>query len=100
MYDPCIGDCGTVQIQTPTVPMVHDLAPLFNFNASFLQRLDDLHESCGYAAYLDKFLTFPPSGMQPNNLTTGNCDLNDLVSEAVSAVNPCYNPYDVSQMCP
>jgi len=104
MFDPCIGEFATIQEEIPVVPFVQANANLFNFNASFLAELESLHESCGYAAYIDKYLTFPPSDVQPesylNYSTIGHCDLFDLINGAAFDPNPCFNIYQIVEMCP
>jgi carboxypeptidase D len=65
VYDPCIGQFAYVQEEVPAVPYVVENNNLFNFNESFLERLGELHHSCGYAEYIEKYLQFPPVGNQP-----------------------------------
>lgn len=106
MFDPCIGNFEYVQEEVPVVPFVLANNNLFNFNASFLSQLEMLHQNCGYATYIDKYLTFPPPGNQPpffmnfTNQTDLNCDVFDLVNEAAFDPNPCFNIYAITEMCP
>jgi carboxypeptidase D len=65
VYDPCIGQFDYVQQEVPAVPFVLENANLFNFNLSFIAQLEELHQSCGYAEYIEKYLHFPPSDVQP-----------------------------------
>lgn len=67
VYDPCIGQFDYVQQEVPVVPMVLENNNLFNFNESFLDQLQQLHDSCGYADYIDQYLQFPASGVQPQS---------------------------------
>jgi len=69
VYDPCIGQFDYVQQEVPAVPFVVQNNNLFNFNESFLAQLEDLHESCGYADYIEKYLQFPPAGNQPPGMS-------------------------------
>lgn len=82
---------------------------IFGLNESFLTEVQNLHLSCGYADYLDKYFVFPPSGEQPPTHFTladviltskPNCDIIDLVAFAASTINPCFNPYAINQKCP
>ncbi|PWY91150.1 serine carboxypeptidase PepF [Aspergillus heteromorphus CBS 117.55] len=102
-YDPCIGQFDYVQEEAPVVPFVQNNANLFNFNASFMAELESLHEYCGYKEFIDEYLVFPPSGIQPPksmNWSDTTCDVFDLVNDAALDPNPCFNPYEISEMCP
>lgn len=101
VYDPCIGQFDFVQEEVPTVPFVQENANLFNFNASFMAELQNMHESCGYQEYIDQYLTFPPSGVQPPSYYNySTCDVFDLVFSEAFNENPCFNIYHISDMCP
>lgn len=103
-YDPCIGQFDYVQEQVPVVPFVKDNANLFNFNESFMNELEHLHKSCGYSDFIDKYLTFPPPEEQPikifNYTTDANCDVFDMVYNEIFHINPCFDLYEINQMCP
>lgn len=102
--DPCIGQFDYVQEEVPTVPYVVENNNFFNFNASFIAQLQELHESCGYAEYIEKYLTFPPPGPQPpvyfNYTSEANCDVFDLVNFAAFDPNPCFDIYEINTQCP
>ncbi|KAB8069999.1 Alpha/Beta hydrolase protein [Aspergillus leporis] len=102
VYDPCIGQFDYVQEQAPAVPFVQQNANLFNFNASFMEELESLHKSCGYQEFIDEYLTFPPSGVQPEkfNASTAECDVFDMINDEVTRYNPCFDVYEINQMCP
>lgn len=103
MYDPCIGQFDYVQEEVPVVPFVQQNANLFNFNQSFMAELESLHKSCGYEDYINKYLTFPASGVQPAigpNIPNASCDVFDLIANAVLDPNPCFNIYEINQNCP
>ncbi|KAK4863586.1 hypothetical protein LT330_002364 [Penicillium expansum] len=102
-YDPCIGQFDTVQEELPVVPFVHANANLFSFNESFMAELDKKHKSCGYEEFIDKYLTFPPPGVQPPLLGStlpDECDLFTLVNNEIMHMNPCFDIYEINQMCP
>ena len=106
VYDPCIGDFNFVQEEIPVVPFVKANNNLFGFNATFLAQLEALDESCGYAAYREKYLTFPPPGNQPaeyfnySNPADDKCDVFDIIDNEAFENNPCFNIYEVNQQCP
>ncbi|KKK15424.1 hypothetical protein P175DRAFT_0484905 [Aspergillus ochraceoroseus IBT 24754] len=104
VYDPCIGQFDYVQQEAPAVPYVLEHAAFFNFNASFLEELESLHESCGYKDYLEEYLVFPPSGVQPpksfNYTSEANCDVFDLIDNEAMRINSCFDIYEISLQCP
>ena len=104
VYDPCVGQFDYVQQETPTVPFIKQNANMFNFNQSFMAQLEGLHKSCGYEDFVDEYLVFPAAGIQPpksfNYTTQSSCDVLDLAVTAVFDINPCFNIYEVNNMCP
>lgn len=104
MYDPCIGDCGNVQLDSTAVPMVQENKNIFNLNQTYLAELDNLYEKCGYKDYIEKYLQFPPSEMQPNEPFSDSqeqeCSLSWTITNEVKRVNPCFSNLEITQMCP
>ncbi|KAA8647348.1 hypothetical protein EYZ11_012953 [Aspergillus tanneri] len=104
VYDPCIGQFDYVQEEVPAVPFVQENANLFNFNASFMEKLESLHKSCGYADYMDQYLVFPPPKVQPprlfNATSEADCDVFAMIGDEVLRTNPCFDVYEVNLMCP
>ncbi|CAJ2502213.1 Uu.00g096070.m01.CDS01 [Anthostomella pinea] len=103
IYDPVIGD-DVVQDATTVVPFVdyhHNLMP---FNDSFSEKIHGLHESCGFAEYQDKYLTYPPPGPQPANYSGGVSEectgLWEMVLDEALSINPCFDVYQVATTCP
>ncbi|KAE8348986.1 Alpha/Beta hydrolase protein [Aspergillus coremiiformis] len=103
-YDPVIGQFDYVQQRVTAVPFVQQNSNFFNFNASFMDKLTSLHQSCGYQEYIDEYLTFPPSQVQPQKsfdpIDNADCDVFDMIDNAAYLINPCYNVYAINQMCP
>ena len=69
--------------------------------------MDYLHgqaDSCGYTAFLNDYLVYPPAGPLPNpplsNDTTGECDVWDAIFSAESLINPCFDIYQIATTCP
>ncbi|KAI3342277.1 serine carboxypeptidase [Ustulina deusta] len=103
IYDPVIGN-DVVQDALTTVPFIDYHHNLFPFNNSFSEQIHGLHESCGFAAYQDKYLTYPPPGPQPTNYTDTVSDecagLWGLVTDNALSINPCFDVYQVATTCP
>jgi carboxypeptidase D len=79
------------------------------FNDTFKASIKAIDEQCGYSAYLDEFLVFPPKGPQPaimpgEDPATGmprlECSLYLATFLAAKELNPCLNPFDVTTKCP
>lgn len=104
MYNPYIGDSDYTQREVVVVPFAVHNQNILNLNAAFPAGMETLHQSCGYADYIDKYLTFPASGEQPpvffNYTSEASCDLWTLIDNALFAVNPCFDVYVITQMCP
>ncbi|KAI0206706.1 serine carboxypeptidase [Astrocystis sublimbata] len=103
IYDPVLGN-DRVQDSVTVVPFAdyhHNMMP---FNSSFSKHIHDLHESCGFAAYQDKYLTYPPPGPQPTNysesLSPECSELWESVLDEAMSLNPCFDVYQVATTCP
>lgn len=91
MYDPCIGDCGLRQVQTVGYPFIEANSDLLNLNITYMQKLASYHQTCGFADYMNKYLTFPPPGNQPTNdysQFSDDCFIINNAGNAALAVNP------------
>ncbi|KAF3058116.1 Carboxypeptidase cpdS [Daldinia childiae] len=103
VYDPVLGD-DVVQESATTVPFVDYHHNLFTFNNSFSAYIHGLHDSCGFADYNAKYLTYPPSGPQPKGYTQSvsrECqNLWEVILEEALSINPCFDVYQVAITCP
>ena len=103
-YDPCIGQFDYTAEEATAVPFVLENQALLQFNASFLETLETLDKSCGFADYREKYFAFPPSGVQPpiffNYTSEADCDVFTLIDNAALENNPCFDIYEVNQQCP
>ena len=101
IYDPSIGS-SYAQEEATGVPFVNANSNLFKFNDTFMAQLNSLHESCGYAAYLEEWFKFPSAGIQPTKNVNygGQCDVFDLINNAALENNNCFDIYEVNQQCP
>lgn len=70
IYDPSVSyDAVTNEI--PAVPFVDYWSGLFSFNETFMSHLHEKFESCGYADFYEKAMTFPPTGVFPDPPNVG-----------------------------
>lgn len=117
IYDPCIGQHDVIQQQLPAAQHIRDNNNIWGFNQTFLEYINKLDKQCGYEDYLNKYLTFPPSGVQPElhlNYTSGaieglegqtldpdwGCVIFDLALQEENRINPCFNLYEIIDHCP
>lgn len=64
-----------------------------------MSQLDATAASCNYTGYVDKFVTFPPSGPLPlpGTSTEANrgCDVWDMIFDEAVNINPAFNIYRI-----
>jgi len=100
IYDPVLSD-DAVQGSAVAFPFVQNHTDLFSLDASTMETLAGLHESCGFAAFLDEALVFPPTGPLPTVPSErGQCDLWDTIFDEVLVKNPCFDIYQIATYCP
>lgn len=94
-----------IQEQVPAVNFVHKYLNVFSFNQTFVDQLDNLAETCGYTAYMQQYLTYPPPPAPfplPGNSTFADegCDLWDLIFTEALRKNPAFNIYRIFDTYP
>ncbi|KAK1760514.1 Alpha/Beta hydrolase protein [Echria macrotheca] len=110
MYDPSIT-YDLVQEVLPTAQFVEYWGGLFPFNDTFRQSIRDRDKKCGFSAFIEKHLVFPPKEnlppprMFPGRLTNGSyapecADLFGDVLDAAGVLNPCFDVYQIATTCP
>jgi carboxypeptidase D len=61
--------------------------------------IDQTAAKCGYAGYMDKYVTYPPKGPLPlpgnSESYTDACDIWWEIYLAAGRVNPVFNPYRI-----
>lgn len=100
IYDPSTS-YDVIQETIPSVAFVDYWGGLFPFTDSFTASIHNMSDTCGYSAYMDKYLTFPASGLQPgptdlpgtdaNGYTTDACDVYDAIYNEIFNANPCFD---------
>ncbi|KAH8719175.1 Alpha/Beta hydrolase protein [Phaeosphaeriaceae sp. PMI808] len=102
IYDPSVAE-DVILEDIPAVKFVDQWSGLFNFNETFTADIHKRADACGYNAYMDKYLTFPPPGKLPtpaNNSKVEGCSLWADVYNAVFFTNPCFDVYAIATTCP
>jgi len=102
-YDPSTS-YQVVQDDIPAVPFVDYWSGLFSLNDSFMADIHKRADDCGYTAFMDLAMTFPPTGPLPTppnvDYSMPGCSIwNDIINAAL-LVNPCWDIYQVATTCP
>ncbi|KAK2053892.1 serine carboxypeptidase [Colletotrichum caudatum] len=82
--------------------------PAFSLNETTREAVREIEDRCGYRDYADRYLAFPPSGVQPVEIPgtsrhgdyVPECDALALVTAAERAANPCFSVSNVLRTCP
>jgi carboxypeptidase D len=110
IYDPVMVDDRITELNV--VPFVDYHRSLFPLNDSFAKQIHDTDRKCGYADARRRYLKYPALGHLPDLLPgvdanskepRPRCDdlmLFELVIQAMSDINPCFNVYHVATTCP
>ena len=86
--------------------LTHCWTALFPLDSDTLESYRTRDVDCGYAAFRDEYLTYPPPGPLPgpDDLPgKGNVSctaIYDEVYEAITVKNPCFDIYQVATTCP
>jgi carboxypeptidase D len=103
--DPIIAD-DTTQQEVMTVPYLEYWQNMLYLNESFMERMWERNDECGYTEYAEKYLKFPPPQehfpVLPAQTSTNNysCDQFSNAYAAILEVNPCFNIYHITETCP
>ncbi|TKY87297.1 hypothetical protein EX895_003974 [Sporisorium graminicola] len=100
IYDPSINTDAVLE-QVPAAAFVDYWGGLFPFNDTIKNQIKEMDSKCGYTAYLEEHLTYPPKGKFPDpHPTTDECDIFDFIYTAIYDINPCFDIYQVATTCP
>jgi carboxypeptidase D len=102
IYDPSTST-DYIQEQVPAVAFMDYWKPIFSLNDSYVDTLHKKAKTCGYTDYLNKYLVFPPAGVQPivpPETAPGDCDVFTDLFNAATLINPCFDIYQIATTCP
>lgn len=104
--DPAIGRLPIME-HVPTVDYLNKHSSYFNLNETFTNDVNERARDCGYTDFMEQALTFPPKGpfalphsVNETAVVNETCKLWLDVSRAAIYVNPCFNPYHITESCP
>lgn len=76
---------------------------ILRFNESFRAYMRDLHANeFNYTSFFDKYFKFPADGPMPipPNANEGNSPFRNILAQAATLINPCFNVYNILDHCP
>ncbi|KAK0934989.1 hypothetical protein LTR29_013403 [Friedmanniomyces endolithicus] len=99
--DPSINHDDTL-IEAPSVWHLNDYSNIFGLNETFMTDINARAEKCGYFAFMENALTFPPLGPLPTapNSSEPGCAVWEDIIDATVYINPCFNIYHLIDYCP
>ena len=69
-----------------------------------MTQLDQITTKCKYSGYMEKYMTYPPSGLLPlpgnDTFADDGCDVWDMIFKAALIVNPAFNVYRIFDTYP
>ncbi|KAG0692282.1 Alpha/Beta hydrolase protein [Suillus ampliporus] len=88
-----------VQEEIPAVDFVNKYDGLFSFNQTFMAHLETKAAKCNYTGYVDKYVTYPPTGLLPlpgdSVEFAKGCDVWDDIFNNALIINPAFNIYRI-----
>lgn len=89
-------------VVAPSVWALNDYSNVFGLNDTFMSDINARAEKCGYFEFMEKALTFPPSGKLPTAPSSSEpgCAVWDDIIAAAVYINPCFNIYHILDYCP
>lgn len=104
--DPAMGPLPIME-QVFQVQYLNKYSSHFNLNDTFMEHINKRAEECGYTAYMEEALTFPPKGpfafpdsVNVTKVLDEKCLVWPEIARAALYVNPCFDPYHISSSCP
>ncbi|TBU48705.1 alpha/beta-hydrolase [Dichomitus squalens] len=99
-----------VQSEIPALRFVQANENVFPFNSTVRTQLQNISDACGFTDYLDH-VTYPPTGLLPlprgafldpdGTVDFGDdCEINGLIQELVTEINPVFDIYRVTDTFP
>ncbi|KAG2159002.1 Alpha/Beta hydrolase protein [Suillus bovinus] len=96
--DPSIS-WDVVQEEIPAVDFVNKYAGLFSFNQTYMDYLNEKAAMCNYTGYMDKYVTYPPTGLLPlpgdSTEFAQGCDVWDDIFNNSLIINPAFDVYRI-----
>ncbi|KAG1785880.1 Alpha/Beta hydrolase protein [Suillus plorans] len=96
--DPSIS-WDVVQEEIPAVDFVNKYAGLFSFNQTYMDYLNEKAATCNYTGYMDKYVTYPPTGLLPLPRDSvefaEGCDVRDDIFNNALIINPAFNIFRI-----
>ncbi|KAG2053778.1 alpha/beta-hydrolase [Suillus hirtellus] len=96
--DPSIS-WDVVQEEIPAVDFINKYTGLFSFNQTYMDYLNEKAATCNYTGYMDKYVTYPPTGPLPlpgdSVEFAQGCDVWDDIFNNALIINPAFNIFRI-----
>ncbi|KAL0932196.1 carboxypeptidase [Colletotrichum truncatum] len=107
IFDPAISQRGLGE-EFGVMRMLEYWGPAFTLNETARKAVKQMDDRCGYSEYVERYLTFPPSSVQPTNIPGAytphghvpQCSIRSFVETAEKDANPCFSPFNIFRTCP
>lgn len=108
LNDPTIGLDSVLQ-EAPAGAFLNEWNNVLALNDTYVADVNMLADACGYTAWMEQALTFPPIGkfVDPTLLINTTlipdpnlCAVYEAIVLGAVYVNPCFNMYHVTDYCP
>ncbi|PHH61268.1 hypothetical protein CDD81_646 [Ophiocordyceps australis] len=112
VYDGVFFD-DSIQSNVVAESTLEQLSTIMPIGDAARQGIHNISESCGFNAWNEKYLVYPPSGPAPNappgtkdlgngtRVPEGECNyLHYYVTSNMSVINPCFDIYNLLNHCP
>ncbi len=83
--------------EAPAINYVNEFSNIFNLNETTMAWLNERNSECGYDAFMENALAYPPNGPIPTapDSTKKHCNLWEYATSAAIYINPCFNLYHI-----
>ncbi|KAM0545352.1 hypothetical protein ACHAPJ_011424 [Fusarium lateritium] len=101
MYDPVMPYSNDLGFDHAAFPAFHRYwENLFAIPDETKKVLEQDNKKCGLDRYLEKHLAYPPPARPWPKVQIEGCDIVAHFDQVAGAINPCFNPYLISNTCP
>ncbi|KAL1412773.1 hypothetical protein Q8F55_000521 [Vanrija albida] len=100
VYSGVVGDYPVQHDDIPALPFIEGRRRYFGFTDEKMDALRAKAARCGWTEYYDKYMAFPPAGVQPQLEFRQDCSMFPNTWSTALKVNPCDDPNGINHLCP
>jgi carboxypeptidase D len=99
LNDALIG-VNSLQEEVAAVPFVNYWNNLFQLNATFMEYLQTMADSCNYTSFMNEYLVFPAATDLKAQKYANCAYLEAEIQAALTLKNPCFDLFHITNTCP